>query len=64
MSAFDFGRYDVRVITVEHNYTPKRENIHELLAGQGFTRKFESLSQWDDWYIKELIPKASGKHSG
>jgi FkbM family methyltransferase len=51
LSAFDFSRYRVRVITVEHNYTPDRERIHALLTSKGFTRKFESLSFWDDWYV-------------
>ena len=49
---FDFDAYDVRIITVEHNYTPMREKLFELLVSKGYARKFESISQWDDWYVK------------
>lgn len=54
LESFDFTRYDVRVITVEHNGTPARAGIHALLSGHGFTRKFERFSRWDDWYVKQL----------
>jgi FkbM family methyltransferase len=53
LNAFDFNQYDVRLITVEHNFTPKREALHDLLRKNGFVRKFEALSQWDDWYVRE-----------
>ena len=52
LAAFDFGAYDVRLITVEHNHTARREAIFDLLTGHGFARKFESLSRVDDWYVR------------
>jgi len=52
LSHFDFSKYDVRIITVEHNYTADRENIYNLLIAQGFVRIFEKYSHWDDWYVK------------
>jgi hypothetical protein len=52
LTKFDFQKYDVRTITVEHNYTDNRALIHELLSRNGFVRKFEGPSRWDDWYIK------------
>lgn len=51
LRAFDFDRYRIEIITVEHNFAPARDQIHALLAAKGFERKFESLSQWDDWYV-------------
>lgn len=51
LEAFDFGRHRFRTITCEHNYTPNREKIHDLLAAKGYVRKFEQLSQFDDWYV-------------
>jgi FkbM family methyltransferase len=51
LSAFDFGKYKINVITVEHNYAADRSAIHSLLSANGFTRKFEVLSCWDDWYV-------------
>lgn len=52
LSAFDFDYYDVTVITCEHNYTPMREKIFNLLSGKGFYRKHQNESKWDDWYSK------------
>jgi FkbM family methyltransferase len=52
LAAFDFRQYEFQVITVEHNYTPNRGHLHELLTRQGYLRKFEALSQWDDWYVR------------
>jgi FkbM family methyltransferase len=52
LEAFDFGRYDVRLISVEHNHTDKRQPIFDLLTAKGFRRKFEQLSNVDDWYVK------------
>jgi FkbM family methyltransferase len=52
LESFDFDRYEIGVITVEHNYTSSRAGLLELLGKNGFVRKFESLSQWDDWYVR------------
>ena len=53
LSHFDFERYQFRVITCEHNYTPMRQKIYELLTANGYIRKFDDLSQFDDWYVKK-----------
>lgn len=53
LEAFDFSRYRFRCITCEHNSTPDREKIHELLSGRGYTRVLEKLSLMDDWYVSE-----------
>ena len=52
LERFDFDRYDIKVITCEHNYTNNRPYIHELLAGKGYTRRMEELSRFDDWYVR------------
>jgi FkbM family methyltransferase len=52
LQAFDFDAYDVRVLTVEHNHTEKRELLHALLSQHGYKRRFEELSLWDDWYVR------------
>lgn len=52
LCAFDFNRYDIRCISVEHNYQPARERLHALLTRHGYRRRFESLSRWDDWYLR------------
>jgi len=48
---FDFTAYQFRVITCEHNFAPTREKIHQLLANNGYVRKYEGLSSFDDWYV-------------
>jgi FkbM family methyltransferase len=49
---FDFSEYDVKLLSVEHNYTSRRESIHSLMRQNGYRRKFETLSMFDDWYVK------------
>ena len=51
LSSFDFSRRQFGVITVEHNFSPAREKIYQLLTSKGYTRKLETLSMWDDWYV-------------
>lgn len=53
LKAFDFEKYQFRIITVEHNFTPKRLLIFHLLTEKGYKRVFEKVSLFDDWYIKE-----------
>lgn len=52
ISAFDFSKYDIKLITIEHNWTADRENIFNFLKERGYNRVDEHLSRWDDWYIK------------
>lgn len=56
LRAFDFDRYQFRVITCEHNYSPQRDKIFSLLTGHGYVRKFERASAFDDWYVKPDAP--------
>jgi FkbM family methyltransferase len=53
LRAFDFSAHYVRIITVEHNYSPMRGKLHDLLTSNGFTRAFEEFSDWDDWYLRQ-----------
>jgi FkbM family methyltransferase len=49
---FDFDKYHFKVITCEHNFASTRERLHDLFQADGYRRKFEELSQWDDWYVR------------
>lgn len=51
LRAFDFDQYKIKIITCEHNYTPLRNDIHDLLSERGYVRKLEQFSAWDDWYV-------------
>jgi FkbM family methyltransferase len=53
LASFDFGRFRPQVITVEHAYEPQRRAaLFDLLSTHGYRRKYESLSQIDDWYVR------------
>lgn len=52
LSAFDFDKWEISVITVEHNYTVNRNKIRLLLESNGYKRVLTSISQFDDWYVK------------
>lgn len=51
LRALDFSKYKFRVITVEHNFTSNRDDIKNLLVSNGYVRKYEHLSLFDDWYV-------------
>lgn len=52
LNALDFDRWSFRVMTVEHNHAPQREDIHKLLTSKGYNRVLEDVSRFDDWYVK------------
>jgi FkbM family methyltransferase len=55
LRGFDFKKYSFGLICVEHNFTENRDKITSLLSSHGYTRVFEELSQWDDWYVNKNI---------
>ena len=53
LKTFDFDRWDVRLMTIEHaREDTKRARIHDLMTAAGYRRKFENISGDDDWYFK------------
>lgn len=53
LQAFNFEKHSIKIITVEHNYTNKRDQIFTLLTMKGYKKIFDKISHFDDWYIKE-----------
>ena len=53
LSAFDFNAYNIKAITCEHNLTPDREKLFELLTRNGYERIFPELSKCDDWFVRK-----------
>ncbi|MFT4742052.1 MAG: FkbM family methyltransferase [Yoonia sp.] len=49
LETFPFEDWDISYITVEHNFTPMRDAIFDLLTSKGYVR---TEAQWDDWYVK------------
>jgi len=52
LNNFDFESYNIKTICVEHNWTPSRIKIFDLLIMNGYERVFVEQSRWDDWYVK------------
>jgi FkbM family methyltransferase len=55
LRSFDFSEYEVKVWTIEHNFSPAREQIRKLMENHGYKRVFSDISQVDDWFICEYI---------
>ena len=51
LNAVDWARWSFKVLTVEHNFAPQREQIHGLLTSKGYRRVHEAVSRFDDWYV-------------
>lgn len=54
LKKFDFDKYEVKIFTIEHNYTKHRAKIFQLMTAKGYIRVYENLSRFDDWYIKKV----------
>jgi FkbM family methyltransferase len=55
LKKLDFDRWIFKVICCEHNFGPQREKIHELLIAKNYSRVYQNLSQYDDWYIHSSV---------
>jgi FkbM family methyltransferase len=52
LSHFDFDKWNLHTIAVEHNGTKVRDKIFELLTRHGYRRKWPEMSYCDDWYVR------------
>ena len=52
LKSIDLNNFDIKLITIEHNFTEKREAIYSYLKNQGYERVLENFSLMDDWYVK------------
>lgn len=51
LSAFDFSKYRIEVITCEHNFSSERTLIQQLLKSKGYRLVHPNLTDCDDWFI-------------
>ncbi len=51
LQSLDWSRWKFGVIACEHNFTPNRERVHDLLTSIGYNRVHAELSDFDDWYV-------------
>jgi len=52
LEAFDFARWDVRLLSVESNHTAQEPLLDRLMAQHGYERCYASYSSIDSWYRK------------
>jgi FkbM family methyltransferase len=52
LRGFDFNRWNVRLFTIDHNFSERRHEINALLERNGYTQVWPEIAQFDDWYIK------------
>jgi FkbM family methyltransferase len=50
LRSFDFARHRPRLVAVEHNGRTGGRRLDDLMAEQGYERRFRNLSDWDAWY--------------
>lgn len=56
LNSFDFEKYQVKIVTVEHNFCePDRTQIFDLLTAKHFVRILEPFSKVDDWYVQKSV---------
>jgi len=49
LKSFPFKLWDIKLLTIEHNYTTNRKIIRELMEKSGY----QCIEvDWDDWYFK------------
>jgi len=53
LEAFDFGRWDVRLFSIEHNLTTREQDIDRLMHSRGYERRFPGYAVIDSWYRKD-----------
>lgn len=62
LSRFDFSKWNIKIITVEHNFTKSRNALFKLLNANGYERVLMHFSEFDDWYVKsELVEEIHKK---
>lgn len=56
LKSFDFAKYRFGLITVDHNFTPLRQQLQDLLTSNGYKRVLTAYSVFDDWYVPASEP--------
>lgn len=53
LNSFDFDKYNIKIITCEHNWSSNQSKIRELLFSKGYDIKHQNLTNCDDWFVKK-----------
>jgi hypothetical protein len=53
ISAFDFNKWNILILTIEHNLVPGRtETFDAILNPFGYERVLSDISGGDAWYVR------------
>jgi FkbM family methyltransferase len=55
LSTFDFKKYSVDFISVEHNFTINQIHIVNLLKSNGYVQVLKKYSIFDAWFVPERL---------
>lgn len=56
LETFDFGKFDIRLFSIEHGGdTPRRNAVKKIMEANGYMRWRAELTRWDDWYVKQAL---------
>lgn len=55
LSTFDFQKYNVGFMCVEHNFTEANEKLDNMMNDHGYERVFREWSQFDAWFRKSTV---------
>jgi FkbM family methyltransferase len=55
LNSFDFSKYQISIIVVEHNFSDIRIKLNSLLTKNGFTQVSNTQTLWDDWYVNSNL---------
>ncbi len=53
LQAFDFDRWRVKCVTVEHNFMPVEAELDALFLANGYRRMWPEISRFDAWYVRD-----------
>jgi len=51
LEAFDFNKWRVKAMCIEHNKSSTREPIYQLLRRNSYARRWVNCTRFDDWYV-------------
>lgn len=55
IKGFDFSRFEIDLLVVEHNFTSNQLLLKALLEANGFTEILSPISLWDSWFVKTSV---------
>ena len=55
LTNFNFSRFSIGFIAVEHNFNANRPLLRKLLVDAGYIQVFERISRWDDWWVQSNL---------